>query len=59
MADKTLAQWLADPTALAAALAQSPHRIEDAMAISLAKNPLLVALIAQQLADQGWNSGSP
>jgi hypothetical protein len=59
MADKTLAAWLADPTAMAAALAESPKPIEDSLAIAIAKNPLLVALIAQQLAAAGWNQGSP
>jgi hypothetical protein len=60
MADKTLADWLADPDALAALLADpAPAPIQNAMAISIARSPLLVALIAEQLAGQGWNSGSP
>lgn len=58
MADKTLADWLADPDALTAALASAPHPVENAIAVSIAKNPLLVALIAKQLTDAGW-PGSP
>jgi hypothetical protein len=55
----TLAFYLANPAVIAALLASRPAPIEDSMAISIAKNPALVAMIAKQLADNGWNSGSP
>jgi hypothetical protein len=54
MADKTLNDWLSgDPALIAAAVAQGPHPITNAVAISIVKNPLFLAAVAKALADNG------